>query len=1081
MAGRVMDGIQDIYELSPMQHGMLFDSVTEGDSGMYLIQLEYALRGELRAEDLEEAWRRAAARHAVLRTSFHWDGMQKPQQVVHAEAPLTLAVHDWREIAPEEQERRFAEHRREDRARGVDFEQPPLMRLALFRMGPDSHRLLWTVHHILVEGWSASLILEDVLAVYRSLRAGNGAAGPALPERRPYRDYISWIQQQDPARAEAHWREELRGLRDVTVLGIDHAPADAQGAVTEYDEREMSLSPEASRALQELARGNRLTLNTVVQGAWAVLLSRYADTEDVVFGTIVSGRSVPVEGIEAMVGLFINLMPARARVPGAQPLSSWLRDLQTRQASQRAYEHVPLVDIKRWSEVGAGMPLFESLLVFENWAGDLTSAQWDTDLQVTGVRGYHGSPGHPVMAVVVPGPRLSVRLTYDRRRFRADAVDRLLANLEALLVAFPQDPERRLADLPFPSPVESARLDELNRSAVTDPGADPVPRRIAALAAQHPGRPAVTDRDRTLTYGELVERAGRIAGALARRGVGRGDRVAVCLERGSDLVAALLAVLRRGAAYVPLDPAYPAARIRFIRDHSSPAVTLTGRAVAAQLFEQEDASVLLLDGDESFDAAADGAPGGGITGDDPAYVIYTSGSTGEPKGVSVPHRALTNFLESMRAEPGLAADDVLVAVTTLSFDIAGLELWLPLTTGAHVVIAGREDVVDGERLAAMLEESGATVMQATPATWRLLLDSGWTGRPGLKALCGGEALPPELAAALRPRCHELWNLYGPTETTIWSTTRRVDDDGPVTVGGPIAATQIHVLDGRLRRVPLGVAGEVYIGGDGVAHGYFRRADLTAERFLPDPFGGRAGARLYRTGDIGRRLPDGDVQILGRTDHQVKVRGFRIELGEIEATLARHPSVHEAVALAREDSPGDVRLVAYVVGANGAAPAAGELRRHAAEALPDYMVPAAWVTLDKMPRTPNGKVDRRALPAPDGARADLGAGFVAPRTPVEETVAEIWQSVLEVDRVGVRDNFFDLGGHSLLLMPVIDQLKKRLGVKLRPGELVLPTLGQLAALCEERLSEQGGKESGGGLFGQIFRAIRSTVTPGNPPE
>ncbi|HMB71132.1 MAG TPA: condensation domain-containing protein, partial [bacterium] len=791
----MMDGVQDIYELSPMQHGMLFDSVTEGDSGMYLIQLEYALRGGLRVEDFEEAWRRVVARHPILRTSFHSEGMQKPQQVVHAEAPLTLAVHDWTDVPSDERERRFRELRRDDRARGVDFEQPPLMRLALFRLGPDTYRLLWTVHHILMEGWSASLILEDVLAIYRSLR-GDSAAGTELPERRPYRDYISWIQQQDPARAESHWREELRGFRSVTVLGIDHAPADAQGAVTEYDEREITLSPDASRALQEFARSHRLTLNTVVQGAWAVLLSRYADTEDVVFGTIVSGRSVPLDGVEAMVGLFINLMPARTRVPGAEALSAWLRDLQARQAGQRAYEYVPLVDIKRWSDVGAGMPLFESLLVFENWAGDLTSARWDTDLEATDVRGYHGSPGHPVMVVVVPGPQLSVRLTYDRRRFRSDAVDRLLANLEALLVAFPQDPERRLADLELPSAAERARLDELNRGLAIDPDVDAVPRRISAHAAESPDAPAVHGGGRTLTYGELEARARRIAGALARRGVGRGDRVAVCVERGPEMVAALLAILKRGAAYAPLDPAYPSARLRFILEHSEPAVLMTERSTAAQLSPPAGTSVLLLDGEESIDAGEE-APDVEITGEDAAYVIYTSGSTGEPKGVSVPHRALTNFLESMRAEPGLSADDVLVAVTTLSFDIAGLELWLPLTTGAQVVVAGREDAGDGERLGGLLKERRATVMQATPATWRLLIDSGWAGDPSLKALCGGEALPPELAAALRPRCRELWNLYGPTETTIWSTTRRLEDDGPVTVGGPIAATQVHVLDRRL--------------------------------------------------------------------------------------------------------------------------------------------------------------------------------------------------------------------------------------------------------------------------------------------
>ncbi len=1038
-----MEDVEDIYELLPMQHGMLFDSVTAGDGGMYLIQLEYLLHGDLRVRALEQAWRDVVARHAVLRTSFHWEGLQKPMQVVHRSADLPLVEEDWSSLAEAERERRAAELLAEDRRRGVDFEAPPLLRLVLVREGPEDYRLLWSFHHILMEGWSASLVLDDVLARYRAL-TGAGGKGE-LAAVRPYRDYVAWFQDQDPKRAEAYWRAELAGFESPTHLGIDLQLTDLHAPVTEHAQERIELSEEATAALQSFAKRHGLTLNTVVQGAWAVVLARYAGEEDVVFGAMVSGRSVPLEGVESMVGLFVNLLPSRARVAPGERLVPWLKELQARQARQREFEYCPLVEVKSWSEVQAGLPLFESFLVFENWSGDLTASEWSPGLAVRDVRGHHGTPGLPLMATIVPAPRLEVRLDYDVNRFEADAIARLGANLAVLLGAMVEDPERRLGDLPVLAAAEAALLDGFNETAAAV-GDGFVHQRVAARAAEKPDGVAVRCGASALTYGELDARARRLAGALRRLGAAPGTRVAVCVECSADMVAVLLATMKTGAAYVPLDPAYPRARIGYILADAGAAVLVTERALAGELPEH-GARVLLLDDDAGAD---DGTPDAELAGGDLAYVIYTSGSTGKPKGVEVGHAALVNFLDSMAREPGLGADDVLVAVTTLSFDIAGLELYLPLIEGAELVVATREEASDGEKLIALLRASGATVLQATPATWRLLIQSGWTGNAGLKALCGGEALPPELAEELRPLCGELWNMYGPTETTIWSTTGRVELGAPLTVGKPIGNTQVHVLDDRLHRVPVGVTGELYIGGDGLARGYSARPALTAERFVPDPFRDSPGARMYRTGDLARYRTDGTLEILGRVDHQVKLRGFRIELGEIEVSLARHDAVDETVVVAREDAPGDKRLVAYVVASEERFPGAGELRAFLKEGLPDYMVPATFVRLDALPRTPNGKIDRRGLPAPEGARPEHERGFVAPRTEVETQIADVWQAVLNLERVGVRDNFFDLGGHSLLLMPVIGDLKKKLGVKLSPGDLVMPTLGQLAALCEEKL-------------------------------
>jgi amino acid adenylation domain-containing protein len=1065
-----MENVQDIYELSPMQHGLLFDSVTAGDSGMYLIQLEYFFKGKLSVPEFERAWQQTIDHNPILRTCFHWEGMPKPLQVVQNDAELSLTFEDWSELSAEEREQRATEFREADRRRGVEFENAPLMRLALFQEGEDAFRLVWTFHHILMEGWSASLVLAEVRTRYSALVSGETAT---VAEHRSYRDFVSWFQEQDRATAEAYWRSELEGLESPTHPGIDRSSSGMHAPVREFDERRLELSAEASQALLSFAKNHSLTPNTLMQGAWAVLLSRYAGEQDVVFGTMVSGRSVPLEGVETIIGLFVNLLPTRVGVGADEALVGWLQRLQERQVRQREFEYLSLADVKRWSDVPAGLPLFESLLVFENWAGDLTVADWAPGLEVRDVRGHHGSPGHPMMLTVVPGPQLSMTITYDRHRFDADAIERLLANLNVLLEALPVDPDRRLADLPLLSEAEGKLLDGFNDTATDDGMAGCVHEQVAAQAVLRPDAVALRFEQRVLSYAELRDMVQGMAARLSREGVGRGSIVALCVDRSPEMVAMLLAVLELGAAYVPLDPAYPAARIAYILEDCGASVLVTETDILSELADH-GARVILLDapGEPGADGSAPSGDATAFSGEELAYVIYTSGSTGNPKGVEVTHCALSNFIDSMRREPGLTADDVLVAVTTLAFDIAGLELYLPLTTGAQLVLASRSAAADASSLTTLLEDTGATVMQATPATWRMLIQVEWPGRRGLKVLCGGEALPPELVTDLRPLCRELWNMYGPTETTIWSALTRVESGERVTVGRPIGNTQVHILDDTLARLPIGVTGELYIGGAGLARGYRGRADLTAEKFLPDPYRDDASARIYRTGDLARLHPDGALEILGRIDHQVKIRGFRIELGEIEATLARHDEIAETVVLARNDGRTGTRLVAYMVSPVGVSPDLGELRTVLRESLPEYMVPAVFVPLDEMPRTPNGKLDRSALPAPDALRPQLEQGFEAPRTPVEKKIAEIWLTVLDVDRVGVHDNFFDLGGHSLLLLPVTHELQRAFDLRMIASELVHPTLGQLAALCEERMAKPEGPAPAG-LMRRIYDAVRGS--------
>ncbi len=548
-----------------------------------------------------------------------------------------------------------------------------------------------------------------------------------------------------------------------------------------------------------------------------------------------------------------------------------------------------------------------------------------------------------------------------------------------------------------------------------------------------------------------------------------------CASRGIDLVAAQLAILKTGAAYVPLDPAYPAGRLRYMAEDAAIAAVVTAAEFAA-LCEAPGRPLLCLDTDAAQIEALPGGPlepdGDTTRASDPAYVIYTSGSTGKPKGVVVPHRAVVNFLESMRLEPGIAAGDRLLAVTTLSFDIAVLELLLPLANGAQVILATNDEAADPAALGRLIEAAGATMMQATPGTWRMLLEAGWAGRPGLKALVGGEALAPDLAGALLPKVGELWNLYGPTETTVWSTCWRVSDlESGIRIGRPIANTQVHVLDEHRRPCPLGTAGEIWIGGAGVADGYLGRPDLTRERFIDDPFRVESGARLYRTGDRGRWRAEGRLEHLGRLDHQVKVRGYRIELGEIEAALLSQGAIAQALVLAREHAPGDVRLVAYCV-AKGEAPAAGEVRERLRAFLPAYMLPQSIQFLAAIPRLPNGKVDRAALPAPeDTTRASAPARADPPATPTEVQVAGIWAALLKSGDIRADDNFFDIGGHSLLAMQAILTMEKACGKRIDRNRYVFETLRQIARAYDEAEPAPEGKP--GRLRGMFSALLRRT--------
>jgi amino acid adenylation domain-containing protein len=792
----------------------------------------------------------------------------------------------------------------------------------------------------------------------------------------------------------------------------------------------------------------------VLMTAFDVLLWRYTGQEDLLVGTPVANRGRTE--LEGLIGQFVNTLVLRSDLSGNPTVREMLARVRELCLDAYAHQELPfetLVQSLRPERDMSRNPLYQVMLVLQNLPQQPFAAP---GLTVTPLEVDRGAAHLDLTLYVQETPQgLRGTFEYATDLFEETTIARMARHWRTLLEAMIATPGCRLLELPLLTDTERQQLLVGVNSTNRDYARKALTQELfETQTARAPDRTALRFGALALSYAELDARANCLAHILRSRGVGRGQRVGLCMERSAEMLAAVLGILKAGAAYVPLDPSFPEERLRFMAEDAQLALLVSTAALAGvfglprerQLLLDTDAGSLASQPDQRLtpDAALDARP------EDPAYVIYTSGSTGKPKGVVVPHRAVVNFLTSMARVPGLAADDVLVAVTTLSFDIAVLELQLPLTVGATVVIASRDEAVDGHVLKGLLEQHRATVMQATPVTWRLLLEAGWQGEKGFKALVGGETLPKDLADQLIACGVELWNLYGPTETTVWSTCARITDAANgISIGRPIANTTVYVLDAQNNLCPIGVPGELCIGGVGVTLGYWKRPELTAERFIPDPFSTAPGATLYRTGDRARWRNDGTLEHLGRLDFQVKIRGFRIELGEIETNLANHPAVRETVVIARENVPGDQRLVAYLVTENPPADLIEQLRALTRTAMPEYMVPAHFVRVDALPRTHNGKLNRKALPAPQINDRELDSPkYVAPRTETEKTLAVIWAQVLGLEQVGVEENFFALGGHSLLAMQIVSRVRQACNLELPLRELfIAPKISALAMRIE----------------------------------
>lgn len=1047
--------------LSSAQSRLWFLSQLE-EGIAYNIPLALKLDGALSITALERSLTEIARRHEALRTTFP-SVQGRPVQRILPPQPVVVPIIDLQSIPAERQMAEVQQLAQEEAQRRFNLAIDRPLRCTLLRLEATVHVLLVTMHHIASDGWSLSVFRRELATLYTAFF--QGAASPLAELPIQYADFSHWQQQrlQAPTQPQqlAYWQQQLAGAPPLLELPTDRPrpPIQSFRGGTEF----FKLDPSLTQQLKTFSQRSGATLFMTLLAGLATLLSRYSKHQDIVIGSPIANRN-RVE-LEPLIGFFINLLALRIDLSGDPQFSELLK--RVRQVALDAYAHqdVPfeqLVEALQPERNSSHSPLFQVLFILQNSPTDPANLP---GLTLNPFQVESGTAKYDITLMMEETEAgIIAEFEYNQDLFDRATIRRMVGHFQTLLQGIVAEPSQPISALPLLTAAETQQvLVDWNQTALEYPPEACIHQLFESQVERTPDAIAMVFEQSHLTYRELNDRANQLAHYLQTFGVGPEVIVGICLERSLEMVVGLLGILKAGGSYVPLDPAYPHDRLSYMIEDSQLPVLLTQQALRDQ-FSAQPVQVVCIDTDwQAIAQRPTTNLDSGVVAENLAYTIYTSGSTGKPKGVQICHHTAVNFLNSMRLQPGLTEQDILLAVTTISFDIAVLELYLPLMVGARAILATRTVAADAKRLSDLLAQSGATMMQATPATWQMLLTGGWQGDRRLKMLCGGEAMSRNLADQLLERGSSLWNMYGPTETTVWSAACAVKPGtGSVPVAGPIANTQIYVLAessyptaGSVHPVPVGIPGEVHIGGDGLARGYLNRPELTNSRFIPDPFSDRPGSRLYKTGDLARFRPDGSLEFLGRIDHQVKLRGFRIELGEIEAVLSRYPLIKQGVVVVREDVPGDQRLVAYFTAKGDTVPTSQAMRQFLKEQLPDYMVPSTFVKLESLPLTPNGKVDRRALPIPTAAlTTDPGENFVAPRDEMERQLVEIWQEVLQVPSIGIHDNFFELGGHSLSAVRAWAKVEDVFGKNLPITTLLqAPTIAELSPLLQNANNEE----------------------------
>ncbi|WP_198299771.1 non-ribosomal peptide synthetase [Tumebacillus avium] len=1049
--------IQQIYPMTPMQEGMMAYSLLYPKSGVYFEQLTLSLEGELHRAAFAESFRQLVARYDILRTIFVHQNMERPRQVVLKERSVDIDWQDISGLAPEQQTAFIASFKEQDKKRGFDISRDVLMRVSVLQTAADACTVVWSFHHILMDGWCNGIVMGEFFQIYRSLTQGTQLQ---LGEVKPYSDYIKWLKKQDREAAEAHWLNELAGYDQAAVLPLRKTPA-APGA-SRQEKVVFTLDETVKSGLQNLANKQQATLNSVFQAIWGIMLQRCNHTDDVVFGSVVSGRPAEIPGIETMVGLFINLVPVRVQSTGDTSFSELVRRVQERALAGEKHDFYPFPDLQLKTPLKD--ELVDHILVFENFPVDQKLARElgedNVGFTVREAEMFEQT-NFNLDVIVMTGDTLTVQLKYNALVYDRAVIERVEGHLRTIIGQVLSNPQLLISEISLLTAEEQTQIAAWNLTAAPYPQDTTLAGLFARQAAKTPDKAAAIFDDRTLSYRELQERSNAAARQLREGGVGPGSIVALLAERSPELIIGILAILKAGGAYLPLDPHHPLERTRYILTDSGAGVLLV-QGAESLLGDADFAGTViglndLLSGGDVADLELMSGP------TDLAYVIYTSGSTGQPKGALIEQHSVINRLAWMQKQFPLTDQDVILQKTPFTFDVSVWELFWWMLAGASVCFLQPGGEKEPEQVIDAVGRHGVTVMHFVPSMLSVFLDvleaGGRRGELGTLryVFASGEALGVKQAVRFKRQLQahhgtRLINLYGPTEATVdvsWYDCSQPGEPDLIPIGKPIDNHQLYVMDAYGHPQPVGVSGELYIAGTGLARGYLNRPELTAEKFVAHELA--PAGRMYRTGDLARWLPDGNIEYLGRIDHQVKIRGFRIELGEIEAQLLEAEGVKAAVVIAHTHSNGSQMLIAYVTASHTLE--TQKLRDHLARTLPDYMIPAQFIQLDSIPLNANGKADRKALPAAD-LQVGTGTAYEAPGTELETALAEIWQKLLGVERVGVHDNFFELGGQSLLAVKMEVEIEN-LDLPIEDAAIYTHrTIRELAAHIERLQAEEG---------------------------
>ncbi|AFY44056.1 non-ribosomal peptide synthetase [Nostoc sp. PCC 7107] len=916
------NNIEDIYELSPMQQGMLFHKLAAPNSVVYFEQNCFTLKTQLNIVAFQKAWQRVVDRHPILRTAFYWDNLDKPYQVVYQQVELPWEFQDWRQLSFSEQQQQLKAFLKTDGDRGFEMSRSPLIRLTLIQVADDTYEFVFSFHHILMEGWSLNWLWQEVYEFYHAFCQGQDLY---LERPRPYREYITWLQQQDLNQAEAFWRQKLQGFTLPTPISIGNISPNFPEQPEDYHRHEVLLSANLTAALKSLARKYQLTLNIVIKGAWTLLLSRYSQKSDIVFGSTSSGRPTALVDAESMVGLFINTLPLRVQVDSDAILTSWLKNLQAQEVEMREYEYSPLLKIQQWSEIPRGLQLFDSILVFDNELVDYNQGALAENIGVVQSellgesKSFFDWTNYPLTVGVVPkSDSFNLSISYDIRRFDSDTISRMLGHLEMLLESFVANPESKLRELPMLTAQDNQILQKWNQTNADYAHDQCIHELFLAQVQKTPDAVAIVFENQQITYQELNTKANQLAHQLRSLGVKPEVLVGLCTQRSIEMIIGLFAILKAGGAYVPIDPTYPQQRLAMVLNDAEITILLTQEYLLTKL-PAHTAKVICIDKDVDWQSATSEHPVNLATPSNLAYVIYTSGSTGKPKGVAIEHQSLVNFVQAAIAEYQIQPQDRILQFASISFDTACEEIFPCLLCGATLVLRTDNMLVSTATFWEKCQQHSISVLDLPTAFWHQLTAELTTFKlpESLRlVIIGGEKALPDKVKTWQQHVDSrirLINSYGPTETTVVATICDLANlTGEVPIGRAIANVQTYVLDPDLQPVPIGVWGELYIGGVGVARGYLHQPELTQQKFIPNPFSNLPDSRLYKTGDRVRYRNDGQLEFNGRIDNQVKIRGFRIELGEIETAINEHPAVREAIVISRKDLSDSEQLVAYVV-------------------------------------------------------------------------------------------------------------------------------------------------------------------------